>query len=408
MKQTEPTVITLVNGLRLVHQHRRGDGAGFFGIAVRAGSANEAPDSYGLAHFVEHTIFKGTRHRSSWHIINRMEAVGGELNAFTTKEETVVYSIFPTGNAPRAIELIADLAINSQFPERELAKERDVVIDELNSYRDTPSEAIYDDFEDLAYAGTPLAHNILGTEASVAALTGEQCRRFVSHYYTAPNAVAFYSGPQSADHIAALVERHFADLPRHEVEHSTLPAPAIAKFDRTEHLDGHQCHVLSGMATGGIYGADRHAVALFANIIGGPGMNSLLNVELRERRGLVYNVEASTASFCGSGLLNIYYGCDADDLARCRRICRDTLSRLADGGNFGQRRLDAARKQYLGQLAIASENRENRIMALARATLFHGKPSPAEEIIEAIKAVTTDDIASLAAKMADASYLIYD
>ncbi len=293
MRQAEPELITLSNGLRLVHLHQRASGAGFFGIAVRAGSSNETEDKFGLAHFVEHTIFKGTRRRSSWHVINRMETVGGELNAFTTKEETVVYSVFPSGCAARAIELIADLASESQFPARELDKEREVVTDEINSYRDTPSEAIYDDFEEYFYAGTPLAHNILGTPESVKGLDSGDCRKFLRDFYTADNMVAFYSGPQALSRIAPLAEKHFYALPARAAQRTGTESGAAQRFDISTAISSHQCHCLLGAGVPGLYSDKRHAVSLLANIIGGPGMNSLLNVALRERRGLVYSVEAS-------------------------------------------------------------------------------------------------------------------
>lgn len=407
MKTAEPTVTLLDGGLRLVHIHRRTSGAGIFGIAVRAGSADERPGEEGLAHFVEHTIFKGTRKRSSWHIINRMEAVGGELNAYTTKEETVIYSIFPSGNAPRAIELIADLAINSQFPDRELDKEREVVIDEINSYRDQPSEAIFDDFEDMTLAGSRLGHNILGTPGSVRALTGADCRAFMARNYRRENIVAFYCGPQSAEHIASQVCRHFAALPGGNKEGDAVhEVPDTSPVSRTECLEIHQTHVVLGARVPGLLTEGRHAVSLFANIIGGPGMNSLLNIELRERRGLVYSVEASTAMFTGCGLLAVYFGCDPEDLGRCLELCRKVFCQLADGG-FSPRKLEKARKQYLGQLAIASENSENRIMAAARATLFRGHPGSPEQTAAAISAVTVDDIARTAHAMCEASSLIF-
>ena len=207
MTVVEPEVLVLDGGLRLVHIHQRSAGAGIFGLTVRAGSADECHGEEGLAHFVEHTLFKGTARRSSWHIINRMEAVGGELNAFTSKEETVVYSIFPSGNAPRAIELIADLTINSRFPDKELEKEREVVIDEINSYRDNPSEAIFDDFEVYAMSPAPTAHNILGSPSGVRRLTSADCRDFLRRNYRSKNIVTFYSGPQTYAHIAQLVSR---------------------------------------------------------------------------------------------------------------------------------------------------------------------------------------------------------
>lgn len=406
MKDTTPSIISLPSGLRLLCQRSTTAGAGIFGVAVRAGSADESPEKYGLAHFVEHTLFKGTAKRSSWHIINRMEAVGGELNAFTTKEETVVYTVFPSGNAARAVELIADLCLNSVFPARELSKEREVVIDEILSYRDTPSEAIYDDFEEIALAGTPLAHNILGSAASVRGLRSEDCTAFVRRHYTAPNMVAFYSGPLNPDRVAAMVRRHFQGIATEDGTHRRDAALAPFSFDRTIATGTHQTHVLAGALVPGLISPARHAVALFANIIGGPGMNSLLNLELRERRGLVYTVEASTAMFTNGGLLNVYYGCDADDATKCRRLCMDVFRSLADGA-LTPARLARAKKQYLGQLAIAAENRENRIMAMARATLFRGEPSAPADIAAAINAVTVDDIATLAQSMTEASFLTF-
>ncbi len=407
MRQAEPELITLSNGLRLVHLHQRASGAGFFGIAVRAGSSNETEDKFGLAHFVEHTIFKGTRRRSSWHVINRMETVGGELNAFTTKEETVVYSVFPSGCAARAIELIADLASESQFPARELDKEREVVTDEINSYRDTPSEAIYDDFEEYFYAGTPLAHNILGTPESVKGLDSGDCRKFLRDFYTADNMVAFYSGPQALSRIAPLAEKHFYALPARAAQRTGTESGAAQRFDISTAISSHQCHCLLGAGVPGLYSDKRHAVSLLANIIGGPGMNSLLNVALRERRGLVYSVEASTAMFTSGGLLNVYFGCDADDLELCHRICGEVFAGIADGSAFGPQKLARAKKQYLGQLSIAGENRENRIMALARATLFRGNMLSDKEIADAIDAIQPDDISTIASALCNASSLTF-
>lgn len=407
LKAPEPTLTTLPGGLRLVHLHQRSAGSGIFGISVRAGSADEKQGKEGLAHFVEHTIFKGTQRRSSWHIINRMEAVGGELNAFTSKEETVVYSIFPSGNAPRAIELIADLAANSQFPAHELEKERDVVIDEINSYLDTPSEAIFDDFEEEAFKGCALSHNILGDADSVRKLTGADCREFLADNYRSGNIVAFYSGPQSQAHIESLVEKYFALLPQGDKNGTTNNSEVKYNvFDRTRRLDIHQAHVVLGTQTPGICDAGRHAVSLFANIIGGPGMNSLLNVELRERRGLVYSVEASTSVFTTCGLITVYFGCDAEDINRCRDICTRIFRNIADG-KFTERHLAKAQKQYLGQLAVASENRENRIMAAARAASFRGEISDLEMTTDAINSVSVNDIQALANKMAEASALVF-
>lgn len=400
------TIIKTPSGLTVVTAHHTGAVA-IFGIAVRAGSADECDGQHGLAHLVEHNIFKGTGARRSWNIINRMESVGGELNAYTTKEETVIYSIFPHGEELRAIDLIADLAIDSQFPERELVKEREVVIDEINSYLDTPSEAIYDEYEQYAFAGTPWAHNILGDADSVRHLNGEDCRRFVEQYYTADNVVIFYSGAMDPDRVARTVERYFAAMPHQAaLRHArTFDAPA-EPFAITRSLDTHQAHVVLGSYTGGINDPDRYARALLCNIIGGPGMNSLLNVELRERAGLVYTVETSTVAFTGTGLITTYFGCDPDDVERCLRRYQRVIERLAHDG-LTPARLRMARKQYLGQHRIARENRENSIMADARSVLFRGTLPDYSAFEDAILSISSDTLRTLAIPMVTPSCLIF-
>ena len=408
MKLPQAQVINLSSGLRLVHLWYHGAGAGIFGMTVKAGSADESDGNFGLAHLVEHTIFKGTARRRPYHIINRMEAVGGELNAFTTKEDTTVYTIFPQGNAARAIELVADLAINSQFPQAEIEKEREVVIDEINSYRDTPSEAVYDDFEDMVYAGAPLGHNILGSATSVASLGSDNCRQFLKKYYTAANAVIFYSGPQSPDRISAMAERYFSALPAGEKTERTS-ACSFSRSTNDISVEGlHQSHVVLGMEVDNLYGEGRYADGLFSNLMAGPGMNSLLNVELRERRGLVYTVESSVTRFTSSGLMTVYYGCDPEDADRCLNLCRRTASRLADTPAAQlERLLSRAKRQWLGQLTIGSENRENRIMGAARAILYAGSITPDSVAAEHIMAIPPKQIAARAQALASPSYLIY-
>lgn len=402
----EPVVCQLCADLRLVHIHDRHAVSGILGVAVRAGSSDEESNAYGLAHFVEHTIFKGTRRRNSWHIINRMESVGGELNAYTTKEATVIYSIFPASATARAVELISDLVINSQFPAKELEKEREVILDEINSYLDSPSEAIFDDFEDLAFAGTGFGHNILGSSESVKAIDSNDCRSFLDRFYHGPNMVVFYSGPSSVERISARVTKYFAGLDGTPVSAISSQAPAYEHFDRNIQLPIHQSHVVLGRLIQGDTAQRRYAAALFSNIVGGPGMNSLLNVELRERRGLVYTVEAAT-TFYGGMLSTVYFGCDESDRAMCTKVCHDIFSDMANGKILTQRRLDKARKQYLGQLAVAVENRESRILAAARATLFYGRPTSNEQMRQHIEALTIKDISDIASQMSDFSILSY-
>lgn len=404
-----PSLITLPDGLRLVHIHEPRVAGAILGLAVGSGSADEESDQYGLAHFVEHTIFKGTPRRRSWHIINRMEALGGELNAYTTKESTVVYSVFPRGGVSRAADLLGDLASSATFPESEIEKEREVVTDEILSYRDTPSEAVYDDFEDLLFSNTPLGHNILGNPQSVKALTSAQCRDFLHRHYTRANTTVFYAGPHGTDHIADLVAHHFAALPQGDKRKSPSSGIIVnpAPFAKEVRLPIHQCHVVMGIPIGGLSDPGRHTAALLANMLGGPGMNSLLNIELRERRGLVYTVETSATFYRRCGMLSIYFGCDREDLDRCTDLVRRTCRRIADGTLLTPRRLQAAKKQYLGQRALAMENRETRAFGAARSVVLTGMAPDYDAVVQGIDSVDADTLQGLAAQLTRPSELRY-
>lgn len=394
-KPDNTTTTVLSCGIPAVHIYCRGSHVAYFGIAVKAGSRNESPGEYGLAHFVEHTIFKGTDKRRASHIIKRMEAVGGELNAYTTKEETVVYSVFPSGNLSRAAELIADLAANSRFPDVELDKEREVVADEIDSYLDTPSEAIFDDFENMIFAGSPLGHNILGSAESLRRFDSAACRSFIERHYRADNMVAFYSGPQSVGAVFRVMDAMLSCIPAGSGDKATFDVPVeVAPFEAVNNIPSHQAHCLCGARVPGYLSPDRTATAMLANILGGPGMNSLLNVELRERRGLVYSVEASTALFSDCGLLTIYFGCDPDDRVRCGELMRRTIDRL--DRTLTPSRLEAAKKQYLGQLTVASESRENMVLGCARSLLWRGQIINPAETEARIRSLSAADILTAA------------
>lgn len=370
----------------------------YFGVDVNDGSRDETAGRFGLAHFVEHTIFKGTLNRRACHVINRMEAVGGELNAFTTKEETNVYAIAPKGNLDRAVELIADLVINSTFPAAELEREREVVRDEIDSYLDTPSEAVYDDFEDLFYAGSQLGHNILGTDRDLDTFDSAVCRNYLTNNFVAPRMVAYYLGPEEPEKVLRRVKTRFAPLPvSGNAINRVKPAPA-ASFNLRRNTDSHQSHTVLGAAIPGINAGDREAISLVTNILGGLGMNSRLNVSLRERRGLVYTVEASTTLFSDCGLFNIYFGCDPDDRDRCLDLVFKELTKIADQP-LTPRALAAAKKQYLGQLLVSSENLEQIILSGARALLLTGRVRPLDEIRESIEAITPATLQEAAAML---------
>lgn len=367
-----------------MHVHVSGE-VEYLGMVVNAGSRDEDISSHGLAHFVEHTIFKGTRRRKSWHIINRMESVGGELNAYTTKEETVVYTIFPRGSLVRAAELLSDLISSSVFPEKELKKEREVVEDEISSYLDTPSESIFDDFDETVFAGSAMAHNILGTADNLSHFSSETCRNWLDTRYTPGNMVLFYTGPCSVDRFYTTALKYFSLL-NHKMELGKREAPAVnAVFDRCEQKGLHQSHTVAGVRIPGMHSGRRSEFALIVNMLGGPGMNSLLNFEMREKRGLVYTVEAMSSLYSDCGLLSVYYGCDHDDEPRCRSILAESISRLHDSTT--PRKLEMAKKQLIGQLALARQNTENCAISAGRQTLYTGTvrtPSQVEEDIHSV------------------------
>ncbi len=382
----------------MVHLHRPDAAVGHFGVAVNVGSRDEDPAVFGLAHFVEHTIFKGTdTHRSSY-IINRMEAVGGELNAYTSKEETVVYSTFPAGNLHRAMTLIADLVANSRFPERELEKEREVVADEIDSYLDSPADAVFDDFDDLLFAGHGIGHNILGTREALASFTPELCRQYLRERYTQDNIVLFYAGDVPADKFFRQAERLFARLPLTGLRIKRSAPEVTDVFDHTVHIPSHQAHTVTGARICQLDSPERYTYALLSNIMGGPGMNSLLNVSMRERNGLVYSVESSTSFYTDCGALTIYFGCDPADTRRCRRLVAQTVDRLASG-YMTPKRLEAAVTQYMGQRIVALDNTESRILALAREFLLTGQPTVPGRATEALRSITPDALASAAASL---------
>lgn len=393
--------LVLSNGLRMVHRLVPG-ATEYCGLTVNAGSRDElVPERFGLAHFVEHTLFKGTGRRTDSYILNRMEAVGGELNAFTTKEETTIYSAMPAGSHRRACMLLGELVAESVFPARKLMLERDVICDEIDSYLDAPSEAVFDFFDEMAYAGNPLAHNILGTRQSVMSISSETCRDYLRDVFTAENSVYFYLGPEPLARVASVAERAFAGLPLRG-KPAPRVVPSVCRPERRM-VDNasHQSHTVMGVPIGGLHSADRHVIALATNILGGPGMNSLLNLELRERRGLVYTVEASTSLLSDCGMMTIYFGCDHDDLYRCIQLVKHTLQRFADKLP-SERRLAAAKRQYIGQLTLGHDNKEQLALSSGRAVLHGMQPPTLQATVERLQSVSAVSLREAAERLAEA------
>lgn len=391
-------ITTFSNGVRAVV--RRSDSqVSYIGAAIAVGSRDDGKGRDGLAHFVEHTIFKGTRHRSSWHISNRMESIGGELNAYTTKEETLIYTNAPAGHASRAIELIADLIRNATFPAAEIERERDVIIEEIHSYADSPSDAVYDEFDELLYAGSSLAHNILGSEQSVEALTGVDCKEFIDSRYTPSNIVLYCVDPGDEQKNVRLLEKHFGDLSFIEDERHRTAPEELPPFRETRDRGHQQANTIIGTRLFARTDPRRHALFLLNNILGGPCMNSRLNRELREKRGLVYTVDSALTLMSDCGSMLIYFGSQPGNVKKCASIISDEIARLASD-RLSERAFAAVRDQYCGQLIVSGDQRENCAMALAKSLLYFGEVHDIAHTAALIRAVTPDDLRDIAALVA--------
>lgn len=417
---------TLPNGLRIIHEPVSSRVA-YCGFAVDAGTRDEDECEHGMAHFVEHLLFKGTRRRKAWHILNRMENVGGDLNAYTNKEETVVYCAFPVEHFARAFELLADIVFHSTFPQSEVEKETEVIIDEIQSYEDSPSELIFDDFENLIFRGHPLGHNILGTPERLKTFRGEDAASFTARHYRPERMVFFVRGEVDFRRVLRLAERFLADIPptgglsaagdgallRHDVSAGQglrLPPPPYEPAMRVFHRDTHQAHVMIGARAYDAYDPRRTSLYLLTNLLGGPGMNSRLNVALRERRGLVYSVEANLLAYTDTGAFCIYFGCDPADTDTCIRLVYKELQRLRDR-RLTPSQLAAAKKQLIGQLIVASDNAENNALSMAKTYLHYDRYETMADLFRRIEALTSDQLLDVAGDVLATSHLstlLYD
>ena len=394
---------TLSNGLRIIHQASSSKVA-YCGFAVDAGTRDEAENEQGMAHFVEHLIFKGTRKRKAWHILNRMENVGGDLNAYTNKEETVIYSAFLTEHFGRALELLADIVFHSTFPQNEIEKETEVIIDEIQSYEDTPSELIFDDFEDMIFRNHPLGRNILGRPDLLKKFRSEDAMAFTSRFYQPSNMVFFVLGDFNFQKIVRQVEKLLVDLPLVTVENQRTIPPLYVPEQLVVHKETHQAHVMIGSRGYNAYDDKRTALYLLNNILGGPGMNSRLNVSLRERRGLVYTVESNLTSYTDTGAFCIYFGTDPEDVDTCLKLTYKELKRMRDV-KMTSSQLMAAKKQLIGQIGVASDNNENNALGMAKTFLHYNKYESSESVFRRIEALTAEGLLEVANEMFAEEYL---
>jgi predicted Zn-dependent peptidase len=342
---------TLPNGLRIIHTPSPTSVA-YCGYAINAGTRDEQPHEAGLAHFVEHMLFKGTTKRRAWHILNRMENVGGDLNAFTNKEETVVYSAFLKQDFARALELLTDIVFHSTFPQHEIDKERGVILEEIECYEDNPAELIFDDFESTIFKHHPLGHNILGSPKHLKKFDTNSAHSFTQRYYHPANAVLFVYGNIPFNRIVMWAERLTSGIPAGDVNTNRMAPPTYQSTHVEIKRHTHQTHVIIGCAAYPATDSRRTGLYLLNNMLGGPGMNSRLNLALREHSGLVYNVESNLASYTDTGVFSIYFGTDERDANRCIELVNSELNRLRERP-LNALQLAAAKKQIIGQIGVA-------------------------------------------------------
>ena len=394
---------TLSNGIRILHLTDNMP-ISYVGVAIDAGTRDELPDESGMAHFVEHLLFKGTKHRRSWHIINGLERVGGQLDAYTTKEETYIYTTVPTEYTERAIELLADIILNSTFPENEIEKERDVVLDEIQSYNDSPSELIYDEFEELLFPHDPIGRNILGTEQSLETFTSERMQAFVSRNYTPDRIVVFAMGNIKPDWLLKKVEKHFSVRQIRQVRQVRQLPQKYTPAHRTTPRDTYQAHCIIGNRGIAMNTEERLTMLLLNNILGGPNMSSRLNLALRERNGLCYTIESNVTNYTDTGVWNIYFGCDPRNLAKAKRLCMQQLD-LFYTKPLNDKQLATAKRQLRGQVLIGNQNKENLILGLSKAYLHGLELKPDSEHFRFINSLTANDLQQLAQRIFDPKQL---
>lgn len=378
-------------------------------LSIKAGTRDESPEVYGIAHFTEHMLFKGTKKRGAISINGYLEKLGGELNAYTTKEETVIHATVLREDLSKAVELLTDLAFNATFPEKEIAKERGVILEEISSYKDSPSELIFDDFDEMVFANHPLSTPILGFPKTIRKINSKSLENFRNTHFITANMSFSIVADTTAEKASALVNKYF-------IEHSTsninpaLPAipNAIPEFSgSTEKIvpkKTFQAHCVIGTATYSYYDNKRYTAALLTNVLGGPALNSRLNTILREKHALAYTVEATNNSYTDTGLFSVYFGTEKSNVPKCLDLIHKEFDSVVKDG-LSSVRLKAAKKQLLGQLAIASDNPEAQCLNMGKSLLVYGKVDSIEEIIAKIENISDSDVHKIAGEILDPSKL---
>jgi len=386
---------TLPNGLRVIHRWFPSE-ISYCGLAINTGSRDEYREEFGMAHFVEHMLFKGTKKRRAHHIANRMESVGGELNAYTTKEETFIYSTFLKEYFSRAVELLSDLVLRSEFPSHQIERERDVVLDEIASYRDFPSEQIYDDFENLVFKDHEMGHYILGEPDTLAGFTTDSLKRFTRRQYQPSEMVFFSFGKISFSQVMRQVEKLLSfpapeGIPVKEREKPGILLPRELEIPKNTN----QAHVMLGWSTFDMHHPDKYTLYLINNILGGGSLNSRFSTSLREKNGLVYHVESSIAFYTDTGLFTVYFACDPKYKERCIRLIGKEIDKIKKK-KLTPLQLSKAKRQWKGHVGIAAESNENSCLNMAKKYLHQNRDIPLSEVFSRIDQISSEKINEVA------------
>jgi len=391
----------LKNGIRLIHQEVNSP-VSHFGVLINAGSRDEEEDEQGIAHFIEHVIFKGTQTRKAFHILNRIEDVGGELNAYTTKEETSVYATFLSEYYQRSMELISDILFSSTFPAKELEREKEVVIEEINSYKDSPSELIFDEFEEILFDGHPIARNILGTPEQIKTFTKENILKFIDENYHTDQMVLSSVGNLPMSKFIKLAEKYFGHIPEKKRTKERMGIYYYKPEQRIVQKDTFQAHCIVGNIAPDIYSEKRMQMVLLNNVLGGQSMNSRLNMVLRERNGMAYNVESNYTGYFDIGEFSIYFGTDKENLEQAQWLVNRELQKMKNLP-MGIVQLSRAKKQLIGQLAISTDSREDLMLSIGKSLLFFNRVDSLETVFQKIEQISSSDIMEIANEIFDES-----
>ena len=399
----------LPNGIRCIYQSRQTKIV-HVGLMINAGSRDESKEKEGLAHFIEHALFKGTKKRKAFHILNRLEAVGAELNAYTTKEETCIYASSLVQDFSRSLELIRDIAFDSVFPEKELEKEKDVITEEIQSYLDNPFEMIFDDFESSLFANHTLGGNILGTNKTVNQFSRDDIFNFQQKHYLTNQMVISVVGGISPHRIRKIIEKYFASIPpKHGTINRDVPLP-IKPFISKAKKQTNQAHIILGNRAYNNLHPNKKGLILLSNILGGPTMNNRLSLNLREKRGLAYHTEAHYTAYTDSGLIMIYVGADHANIEKSIQQVKKELKKLREQ-EIGIMQLAMAKKQLKGQIALAQESGSSVMLSLGKSLLLNNKVDTIKEVFEAIDRITPQELIEIANEIFDPeelSQLIYN